>query len=177
MYRKILRHLIYPVIWFLPALKCNKIKILLLNQAGHKLGRSIVFASSAKIMGNFSAHIGDNTFIGHETLIIGGNSDIFIGQNCDISSRVNLVMGSHEIAIDTSRSAGNGYSKGITIGDGVWIGFGTTVLPGITIGKNAIIGAGSVVNKDIPAYCIAVGNPCKPIKRWNDDMKVFEPIY
>jgi len=76
-------------------------------------------------------------------------------------------MGSHEIAIESERSAGIGFSKSIIIDDGVWIGFGATVLPGVKIGKNSIIGAGSIVNKTIPPYTIAAGNPCKIIKQYN----------
>ena len=56
------------------------------------------------------------------------------------------------------------YSKGpVIIGDNVWIGDKVTILPGVTIGNNAVIGANTVVTKDVPAYSIAVGNPCKII--------------
>lgn len=50
------------------------------------------------------------------------------------------------------------------IGNRVWLGGGVIVLPGVTIGDNTTIGAGSVVTKDIPANCVAVGNPCKVVK-------------
>lgn len=56
----------------------------------------------------------------------------------------------------------------IHIGKGVHLGMNTTVMPGVTIGDGAIIGSGSVVVKDIPAWTIAVGNPCRVIK----DLKV-----
>lgn len=48
----------------------------------------------------------------------------------------------------------------IKVGDNVWIGGSTTVLPGVTIGNNVVIGAGSVVTKDIPDGMLAYGNPC-----------------
>lgn len=51
-----------------------------------------------------------------------------------------------------------------TIGDNVTLGVNVTILGGVTIGNNVTIGAGAVVVKDIPDNCIAVGNPCKPIK-------------
>ncbi len=44
-------------------------------------------------------------------------------------------------------------------------GAGVHVLPGVTTGDNAVIGAGSIVTKDIPADCVAVGNPCKVMKK------------
>lgn len=50
----------------------------------------------------------------------------------------------------------------VKIGNGVWIGGGTVILPGVTIGDNVTIGAGSVVTHSIPSYTIACGNPCRP---------------
>ena len=57
------------------------------------------------------------------------------------------------------------YTNPITVGNNVWFGAGVHVLPGVTIGDNAVIGAGSIVTKDIPADCVAVGNPCKVVKK------------
>ena len=53
----------------------------------------------------------------------------------------------------------------ITVEDDCWIGAGAILLPGVTIGHGSVIGAGSVVNKDIPANCVAAGNPCRVIRR------------
>ena len=65
--------------------------------------------------------------------------------------------------------------KGDTIvGNDVWIGQNVTILPGVHIGNGAIIGANSVVASDIPAYTIAVGNPCKVVKkRFSDENIAF----
>ena len=52
----------------------------------------------------------------------------------------------------------------IVIKDGAHIGIGSIIMPGVTIGKGAVIGAGSVVTRDIPPYCVAVGVPCKVVK-------------
>lgn len=52
----------------------------------------------------------------------------------------------------------------VEIKDGAHIGIGAIVMPGVTIGEGAVIGAGSVVTKDIPPYCVAVGTPAKVIK-------------
>lgn len=59
----------------------------------------------------------------------------------------------------------------IIIGDDVWLGVNSIVLKGVTIGARTIIGAGSVVTKDIPADCIAAGNPCKVIRFINSQGK------
>jgi sugar O-acyltransferase (sialic acid O-acetyltransferase NeuD family) len=57
----------------------------------------------------------------------------------------------------------------VTVGEGTWIGVGTTVIPGVKIGKWCIIGAGSVVTKDIPDNVLAVGNRCKVIKQLSNN--------
>lgn len=61
--------------------------------------------------------------------------------------------------------AGLEYARPVTIGNDVWIATGVLVLPGVTIGDGSVIGAGSVVAKDIPPYSLAVGNPCRVIRR------------
>ena len=52
----------------------------------------------------------------------------------------------------------------IVVGNNVFVGSDSLILPGVTIGDNVVIGAGSVVSKDIPSDCVAVGVPAKPIK-------------
>ena len=53
----------------------------------------------------------------------------------------------------------------VHVGEGAWIGAGTTIIPGVKIGKWSVVGAGSVVTKDIPDGVLAVGNRCKVIKK------------
>ena len=60
-------------------------------------------------------------------------------------------------------------SKGVTIGNGVWIGNNVVILGGVNIGDKAIIGAGSVVTHDVPAYSIAAGNPARIIKTYDKE--------
>ncbi len=61
----------------------------------------------------------------------------------------------------------------MTIGDNVWIGGSSTVLPGVTIGNNVVIGAGSVVTKDVPDNVIAAGNPCRVIRTITEEDRRF----
>ncbi|MEV0385885.1 DapH/DapD/GlmU-related protein [Nonomuraea sp. NPDC050643] len=55
-------------------------------------------------------------------------------------------------------------SKGIRVGDDVWIGSNVVVLDGVTIGEHAIVGAGAVVTKDVPAWAMVAGNPARQIR-------------
>ena len=68
------------------------------------------------------------------------------------------------------------YASPVKIGNRVWLGEGVIVLPGVTIGDGAVIGAHSIVNKDIPANCIAVGSPAKVVKQWDDVLQRWEKI-
>lgn len=52
----------------------------------------------------------------------------------------------------------------VHVGDDVWIGASTFILPGITISDHAIVGAGSVVTKDVPVGAIVAGNPARVVK-------------
>lgn len=86
----------------------------------------------------------------NDSVTIGNN--VLFGANCQIGDR------------DGHQDRYASKPAPIIIEDGVWLGMNVTVLKGVTIGKNTIIGANSLVTKDIPANCIAAGNPCKVIK-------------
>ena len=105
------------------------------------LGKEIFINSGCKFQAQGGIYIGDKSLIGHNTVIATINHEI------DPENRRDLIP------------------KRVDIGKNVWIGSGSIILPGVTIGENSIIGAGSVVNKDIPENSIAVGNPCKVIKK------------
>ena len=86
------------------------------------------------------------------------------------------MSGTHEIDMLGAHSAGKGKGAPVWIKDGVWIGANSTINPGVTIGRKSIIGAGSVVVSDIPDFCVAVGNPCRPIKIWSSETNSFVRI-
>ncbi len=88
---------------------------------------------------------------------IGNN--VFIGPGTCIATACHPIDPVERIKVDSI------YGDAVTIGDNVWIGANCTILPGVTIGDNAVIGAGSVVSKDIPHSVVAVGNPCKVIRK------------
>lgn len=128
---------------------------------------------------NFTCQCGKHIFIGEKTIInmnctFLDENIIRIGNNVLIAPNVQLYTATHPIAPqerfieDWNEISGELFFRTralpITIGDYVWIGGGSIVLPGITIGDNSIVGAGSVVTKPIPANCVAAGNPCRIIR-------------
>jgi len=64
----------------------------------------------------------------------------------------------------------------IKIKEGAWIGQNVVILSGVTIGAHSIIGANSVVTKDIPDKCIAVGAPARIIKKWDSSSDQWIPL-
>jgi maltose O-acetyltransferase len=141
-----------------------KLNAKLFRLCGYNIHKGARIFSSAQLYGNIDITVGDNTFIGHETIITGGLAKITIGENCDISSRVSIICGTHEIDREGARITGKGIGKDIEIGNGVWIGYGALILPGVKIGDKAIVAAGAVVVKDVPSFVVVGGNPAKVIK-------------
>jgi maltose O-acetyltransferase len=118
-------------------------------------------------------YIGDRTFVNFNCVFL-DSAEIRIGADVLLGPAVQLLTPSHplraadRIVAAAQRKAGESpyrtQALPITIGDRVWIGAGTIVLPGITISNDVTIGAGSVVTSDIPANTLAVGNPCRVLR-------------
>ncbi len=89
---------------------------------------------------------------------------VTIGDDCFIGPNVSIYTACHSTN-PIERNSRKEWALPVTIGNNVWIGGSVTILPRVTIGDNVTIGAGSVVVKDIPSNVIAVGNPCRVIKR------------
>lgn len=111
----------------------------------------------------YNIEIGENFYSNHNLIILDANKVIF-GDNVFIAPNCGFYTAGHPIDYEI-RNKGLEYAKPIKVGNNVWIGGNVVVLPGVTIGDNVVIGAGSVVNKDIPSDSVAVGNPCKVIKK------------
>lgn len=93
-----------------------------------------------------------------------------------IGDDVTLAPNVHILAHDASMWTAFGYTKiaPVTIGNRVFIGAGTVVLPGVNIGNDVIIGANSTVTKDIPDGCVYAGNPARFIKSIADFLSEHE---
>lgn len=121
---------------------------------------------------------GCNTFIGSGCYInfnavfldcaqIRLGNNVFVGPNVSFLTPIHLLLARER----NLRTAADGhkymmeYCLPITVEDNVWMGGSVTVMPGVTIGHDSVIGAGSVVTKDIPSGVIAVGNPCRVLRK------------
>ena len=111
----------------------------------------------------YNIEIGENFYSNHNLIILDANKVVF-GDNVFIAPNCAFYTAGHPLDYK-ERNKGLEYAKPIKVGNNVWIGGNVVVLPGVTIGDNVVIGAGSVVTKDIPSNVVAVGNPCRVIKK------------
>ena len=107
--------------------------------------------------------IGDNVGIGNNSQIV-SRKHIRIGHGTSLAPGVMMFDHNHKFDLNTGVNQREFDEGEIFIGENCWLGANVIVLKDVVIGNNTIIGAGSVVVKDIPDCCVAVGNPCKPIK-------------
>ncbi|MFT0848902.1 sugar O-acetyltransferase [Actinomycetaceae bacterium L2_0104] len=108
-------------------------------------------------------HIGDRTFVNYNLMAL-DVAEIHIGKDCQIGPNVQLLTPTHPVDPEPRRDKLEA-ALPITVGDNVWLGGGVIVCPGVTIGDNSIVGAGAVVTRDVPANCVAVGNPARVIRK------------
>ena len=113
-------------------------------------------------------HLGNNVEINMNCVFLDSNK-IIIGNNSGIAPGVHIYTIFHPIKSSERLSQNSNFWKSqtlpVTIGENVWIGGNSTILPGVTIGNNTTIGAGSVVTKSIPDNVLAFGNPCRIIRK------------
>lgn len=143
-----------------------------------RMAKAIVkeFGENANIIPPFTCDygcnvkVGDNTVINHSGVFLDTN-EINIGKHALIGPKSGLYGAIHPFDVE-ARNEGIEKAKTINIGDGAWFGGKVTVVPGVSIGKHSVIGAGSVVTKDIPDDVVAVGNPCRVIRKITEDDKI-----
>lgn len=122
----------------------------------------------AKLWRKMGCTVGENVFIGHSVALDYGNTDkIIIEDKVYITNCCIVLAHRRDMAnyckYDDSYELPYVY-KPVVLKKGCQIGMGSIIMPGVTIGEGAIVGARSVVTKDIPAWTIAAGSPCKVIK-------------
>lgn len=110
----------------------------------------------------FNIEIGEKFYSNHNLVILDANKVTF-GNNVQIGPNCGFYTSGHPLDKDARRKVE--FAKPITVGNDVWIGGNVCVMHGVTIGDNTVIGAGSVVTKDVPSNVVAVGNPCRVIKK------------
>lgn len=131
----------------------------LLRCFGAKVGMRVHVYPGVKIWAPWNLEIGDEAGIANKVILY-SQGKITIGKRVVISQGAHLCAGTH----DYTKQGHPLITKPINIGSRAWVASEAFVHPGVTIGDGTVIGARSVVIKDMPAWMVCAGNPCKPIK-------------
>ena len=130
------------------------------------------YGKESRINQPFYVDYGNNIFIGDNSMVnmnctLMDTGNITIGNNTLIGPDVRIYTAMHSKSArerfwedEDGTKTVKTYALPVKIGDDVWIGGGTTIVPGVTIGNRVVIGAGSVVTESIPDGAVACGNPC-----------------
>lgn len=117
--------------------------------------------------GGKHVHIGKQVYANFNLTLV-DDTHIYIGSYTMIGPNVTIATAAHPICPEI-RKQDYQYNFPVHIGENCWIGAGAIILPGVTVGDNTVIGAGSVVTRDIPSNVVAVGNPCRVLRKVSDD--------
>lgn len=133
------------------------------------LHKNVVLYWGSEIRCHPKLHIGKGSIIG-DNVILDARNSIYIGENVNFSSNVQIWTEQHDYNDPYFRCLSN-ESFRVKIDDRVWIGPNVIILPGVHIGEGAVIAAGAVVTKNIPPYSLAVGVPAQPKNVRNKKLK------
>ncbi|MEG0286453.1 MULTISPECIES: sugar O-acetyltransferase [Vagococcus] len=115
---------------------------------------------------------GENCYVNYNCNFI-DDGQIKIGNQVLIGANVTIITVGHPINPNYRQFM---FTEEVVLKDNCWIGAGVIINSGVTIGENSVIGSGSVVTKDIPDNCIAVGNPCRVLREITaEDMAYYRP--
>ena len=112
----------------------------------------------------FNIYTGKNVYINFNGVILDVGK-VTIGDNVMIGPNTAIYAVGHPIHHEPRVKGKLDYGQEVVIGDNVWIGGSCVINPGVHIGENTVIGSGSVVTRDIPANIVAVGNPCRVLRK------------
>jgi maltose O-acetyltransferase len=110
---------------------------------------------------------GDNVFFNFNCVVL-DVMPVTVGSRTLFGPNVQIYTATHPMS-HVERASGLEFARPVTIGEDVWIGGSAVICPGVKIGDRSVIGAGSVVTRDIPSDVFAAGNPCRVIRKLNQD--------
>lgn len=145
---------------FLPK-QFSALKVLLLRAFGAQIGKDCLIDFGVKIWIPWNLVMKDGFVALGKKVEIYNYAKVDIGKMTVISQYSYLITGTHDY---TSTSFPLIW-KPISIGSEVWIAAGSWIFPGVTIGNGVVVAARSNVTKDLPAWQVCTGTPCKPIKK------------
>jgi len=187
----VLRRLMYP--WLLGAVGRGVVfgqGVVLRHPAKIRIGSGVVVDDlvvlDAKGSTNRGIDIGEGVFLGRGTILSCKDGDITLGAHtnlgfhCEVFSGSTVTVGRHGLLAAYAYLVGGGHefersdlavieqprlSRGIALGDNVWLGTGAKVLDGVTLGSHVVVGANAVVTTDLPEGAVAAGVPARILRQ------------
>lgn len=117
----------------------------------------------------YNIHVGDNFLCNYDNIIL-DIAPVTIGNNCMLAPHVQIYAAYHPLD-PAAREAFIGLGKPVTLGDDIWVGGGSVILPGVTLGNNVIVGANSTVTKSFGDNLIIAGNPARVLRKNPNQLK------
>lgn len=136
-----------------------------IKQLFGKTGAKIYIEPPFRCDYGYNIEVGENFYANFDCVILDVNK-VIMGDDVQLGPGVHIYTAVHPTDPE-ERMSKTEYGEEIEIGNNVWIGGGAIICSGVKIGSNTTIGAGSVVTKDISENVLAVGNPCKVIKKFD----------
>ena len=121
--------------------------------------------------GGAHVHFGNGIYANTNVTLI-DDGHIYVGNRVLFGPNVIVTTANHPLEPKLRRYEMQ-YNVDVYIGENVWIGAGAIILPGVHIGKNSVIGAGSIVTRDVPENALAVGNPCRVVRKISERDREF----
>lgn len=143
--------------WLIPS---SVLRRCLLRLFGAGIGSAVVIKPGVRVKYPWRLTVGERAWIGEDAWI-DNLGDVTIGANACVSQGAYLCTGNH----DYKDPRFGLVIRGISVGDGAWVGAKVVVCPGVKLGEGAVAAAGSVVAQDVPAWEIHGGNPARFVRR------------
>jgi len=142
----------------------KKFRYILAKGIFKKCGKDVKLENRAYFGSGYNKEIGEYSMIGSNAQLYG---PVKIGKHVLMAPEVIILTRNHESKDLKKPMSEQGYTKErqVVIGDDVWLGTRSIILPGVRIGNGSIVGASSVVTKDVKPYSIVGGVPAKLIKK------------
>ena len=148
----------------LPDFTFPRLRSSLLRIAGCDLAPRVTLMGRVSLVGSGAIagrlHMGEGCVVAPR-VTFGLDADITLGRNVSLSPGVTLYTATHPIGYGSQRMLPYTTAKPIVIGDGVWVGMNSLILPGVTVGRGCVVSAGSVVASDVAMNTLVSGNPAE----------------
>jgi acetyltransferase-like isoleucine patch superfamily enzyme len=144
----------------------------ILRTKGAMIHRRVLIYRDCEFRNPRGLRIGEGSSVGHRS-ILDSRRGLFIGRNVVIATEV-MIWSLHH---DYNDENFEGKGALVEIGDYVWIGSRSIILPGVKIGDGAVVAAGAVVTKDVDPYTVVGGVPANKIANRSKKQYTYDPYY